>query len=407
MEEDKLMRDKNGFTCCDICYSILDGDGLCPLCDYVDESEMIFDELDQIELDLTDDEEEDDEDEDDGDDDNDNEYYYEPIDYDCQCAICEGRPNDDYIFILNSGRRNLGYAGVEDFGRFRSINAVPSNKSKVQNIPKTRMEYIAFDIEIVKIIPEGANWNDHRPYGISCAATLTDGGKMRIWHGLTHDGFIANQMSQSENRELVNYLQTEVAAGKTLITWNGAAFDLNVLAEESGYYDVCKELALQQIDMMFHIFCLKGFPLGLDKCAKGMGLPGKPPGMDGSLAPKFWHAGRKQDVLEYVRQDVSTTMLLFQVVEKQHLLQWYSERGNIQTLPFANGWLTVFESLKLPMPDTSWMNNPMPRSQLVGWITGQTEPAKRPVRKLGIPIEPITDKNIVTLIRDWIDRFIF
>ena len=31
---------------------------------------------------------------------------------------------------------------------------------------------IAFDLEIVKEIPEGVEWKDIRPLGISCAASL-------------------------------------------------------------------------------------------------------------------------------------------------------------------------------------------------------------------------------------------
>ena len=41
-------------------------------------------------------------------------------------------------------------------------------------------------------------------------------------------------------------------------------------------HDLCSRVALNHIDLMFHFFCEKGYPLGLDAAAKGMGLPGKP-----------------------------------------------------------------------------------------------------------------------------------
>ena len=56
--------------------------------------------------------------------------------------------------------------------------------------------------------------------------------------------------------------------------------------------------------MMFHVFCAKGYGLGLDKAARGMGLPGKTAGMDGSMAPLLWKNREFQKVLDYVAQDV-------------------------------------------------------------------------------------------------------
>ena len=47
--------------------------------------------------------------------------------------------------------------------------------------------------------------------------------------------------------------------------------------------------------MMFHVFCLKGYPLGLDKAAKGMDLAGKTPGMTGDMAPKMWQEGQYEE----------------------------------------------------------------------------------------------------------------
>ena len=96
------------------------------------------------------------------------------------------------------------------------------NKGKSHNSSK---EYLAFDIEIAKIITEGAtDWSPFRPLGISCAATLTSDGVQKIWHGRNERGDIADQMSQNDTFALVDYLSTEVVAGKTIITWNGLSF---------------------------------------------------------------------------------------------------------------------------------------------------------------------------------------
>jgi len=152
---------------------------------------------------------------------------------------------------------------------------------------------LAFDLEIAKIIPDGTeDWSQYRPYGISVAATLTDDGGLRLWHGGPGpDGNPWPQMSSMQAQVFVRYLLRMVGQGYTIVTWNGLGFDFDVLAEESGLYEECKALALGHIDPMFHLFCEKGFPLSLNKAAHGMGLQGKTEGMNGALAPVLWAEG--------------------------------------------------------------------------------------------------------------------
>lgn len=233
----------------------------------------------------------------------------------------------------------------------------------------TPRKLIAFDIEIAKNFPDGEqDWKHYRPLGISCAATIVAGEAATLWYGKTSDGGYAPQMSRAETQELVNYLQDQAAIGGTILTWNGLGFDFDILAEESGMKPACAQLALQHIDMMFHVFCLKGFPLGLDKAALGMGLAGKTPGITGDMAPKMWQAGQYQQVLEYVEQDVQTVIDLWFAVDGLRQLKWTSNRGYPQRLSLPNGWVTVERALSLPMPDTSWMSNPWPRARFTDWI---------------------------------------
>ena len=152
------------------------------------------------------------------------------------------------------------------------------------------------------------NWRNQRPLGISCAATLlADSKEPRLWHGGSRQN-PADKMSQDEAADLVQYLEDRTKEGYTLLTWNGLGFDLDILQEESGLLSECRELATAHVDMMFHIVCLRGFGVGLDAAAKGMGLAGKPEGMSGEKAPKLWAEGKREEVLRYVGQDVRTTM---------------------------------------------------------------------------------------------------
>jgi hypothetical protein len=234
------------------------------------------------------------------------------------------------------------------------------------------MKYLAFDIEIAKELPEGEiDWKDHRPLGITCAAAYSsDGG---LWNWWAHDerGKFTPAMTGEQCAQMVNDLGYMVDVCKyDLLTWNGLGFDFDILGEESEAFTLCRRLALGHIDMMFHFFAEKGFPLGLDKAAKGMGLPGKPEGMDGALAPALWSQGEYHKVLDYVSWDVKNTLALAQVVEKKERLDWISNSGRPNSWQ-CQGWLQAKEAMKLVEPDTSWMTNPWPREKFYKWTVNE------------------------------------
>ena len=193
-------------------------------------------------------------------------------------------------------------------------------------------------------------------------------GEPLLWHGKTEAGAPAGKMSREEARELVRRLAQLVEEGYTLLTWNGLGFDFNILAEESGARDECKQLALGHVDLMFHVFCDRGYPVALDKAAQALGVPGKPQGMSGLLAPRLWAQGKFQEVLDYVAQDVRIALGVALKCEERRKFEWITQKGSKSTLHLPRGWLTVGDALKLPQPDTSWMSNPISRSEFTGWI---------------------------------------
>lgn len=231
-------------------------------------------------------------------------------------------------------------------------------------------KYLVFDIETAAEIPgSGSDWRQHRPLGITCAAALPlDAENPVLFYAKKEDGMQANRMSRDQAQEFVDYLGQMVAEGYTLLTWNGLGFDFAVLAEESGDINSCKELALNHVDVMFHVFCQLGHPVALDMAAQALGVPGKIPGMSGALAPKLWAEGRYQEVLDYVAQDVITAMQIAQKCEEQGDFKWKTRKGTIGQMPLKQGWLNVQDALQLPEPDTSWMSNPISRTQFTAWI---------------------------------------
>jgi hypothetical protein len=231
-------------------------------------------------------------------------------------------------------------------------------------------KYLAFDIETAKEVPgPDFNWRPHRPLGISCAAVLScDGDGPLLRYGKTADGRPSPRMSRPEAQALVRELSDLVEKGYTLLTWNGLGFDLDVLAEESGLHKECVDLAVGHVDMMFHVFCDRGFPVGLDAAAKAQRIPGKPAGMSGILAPQLWAQGRHQEVLDYVSQDVRIALDIARLCDRNRKFQWVTRKGKVSSFGLPEGWLAVRDALRLPLPDTSWMDSPMSRDGYTDWL---------------------------------------
>jgi len=187
-------------------------------------------------------------------------------------------------------------------------------------------KYLAFDLEIAKIIPEDeTDWKIHRPLGITCAAASSDKELWNWWANF--NGMFTHKLTKEQSQILVSQLvELTNKEDFTLLTWNGLGFDFDILAEESGMYEECIELALNHIDMMFHFFCSKGFPLGLDAASKGMGLPGKPEGMDGAKAPELWPIDPHK-VMAYCSLDVKNTLDVAKAVEAGGKLNWTARSG--------------------------------------------------------------------------------
>ena len=227
--------------------------------------------------------------------------------------------------------------------------------------------YLALDLETARLTDAASDWRRQRPLGITCVALLgSDQDLPQLWHGTNSDGTPAPD--DARQAWLVGHLQHMVDSGYTLLSWNGLGFDWEILAEESGDLASCRKFALDHVDLMFHIFCQKGFAVSLDKAAQGLGLPGKPPGMTGRMAPQLWAEGHHAEVLKYVAQDVRTAIGIATESERRSAFAWVTSRGSRSSMPLPAGWLSVKAACRLPLPDTSWMDDPWPREKFTGWL---------------------------------------
>jgi hypothetical protein len=207
------------------------------------------------------------------------------------------------------------------------------------------------------------DFDKHRPLGITCAA---------VYGPDVAEVFSAvpgQPMSKLQAGALIVRLRHLASQGYTLVTWNGLGFDFKTLAEEADAWRTCAKLALGHWDIMFQFFCLYGYAIGQDATARGMGLPGKPEAMDGAIAPIAWKDGRHQEVLDYVMEDAHQLFEIANRVSQAGEIKWIARSGKLARRDLAPP-LLCRGAMALPLPDTSWMDSPWPRSQFHGW----TEP---------------------------------
>ncbi len=239
-------------------------------------------------------------------------------------------------------------------------------------------KYVAFDLETAQLADStGHNY----ALGITCAAAVTSDGVTCAWHGPVDPatGMLTPQMSPGRVLELLEDLWDWVAGGYQLITWNGAAFDLRVIAAElwpliteyPGIITEVKRLALQHVDPAFTMFAHKGYMIGLNTAAEGLGVAGKLAGMQGDQAVTAWAESRVQQdlVLRYVTEDCAALGRVYTAACQQQGLSWIAKSGRRNTWNCPRiGELTVRDVLAVPEPDTSWMREARSRAELVGWL---------------------------------------
>ena len=249
------------------------------------------------------------------------------------------------------------------------------------------MAFVAFDVEIAKPVPDGPDILVHKP-GIACAAIAREGaGAASILFdpGAAPEWFdpATKAMTREGALRVLGALDEAAGRGDTLVTWNGAGFDFRLLADETGRHADCVRLVMASVDMMFQVLCDRGHPLSLDAALKGAGLPAK---MDqvtlrggasvhisGVEAPRFWQAGEYTAVAAYCAADAERTAALAALCQQSRRLAWISQKGRPNEIYLRSGWLTVEQCLALPVPDTSWMTNPMRREDVLAW----TKPGPR------------------------------
>lgn len=230
------------------------------------------------------------------------------------------------------------------------------------------MKFLAFDLETASIGNDADSASGICCWAIASFAESLERVRAQSGHGKLETGRPSPRMNRAECRDLVGKLTVATEErGFTLLTHNGIGFDLRILAEESQMWDECRHLARGSVDMMLHFHCIRGFSVGLEAVAKGMGIKGKIEGMHGGLVPELWSVGKYSEVLEYVKQDAVATLEVGMEVDKTGVLSWITKKGKKRYQKIER-WLRMREAMRLPIPNTQWMDEPRSRESLVEWM---------------------------------------
>jgi len=243
------------------------------------------------------------------------------------------------------------------------------------------MDFVTFDIEIAQEIPEGCkDYHVVAPLGITCAAKNMNGfGAVAYTPAVGADGNYRERMTREECVMMLEDLEFLKSEGFAIVTWNGLGFDFQVLAEEctlglhgqerDEIWRRVGDLAWNSYDPGFQMVCEKGFMIGLQAAATGLGVQGKTEGMHGDLAPVMWKQGReKQDlVISYVKQDVVATANVWKALTGASFLPWTAKSGRRNVWNYRK-MLPANMANAIPRPDTSWMSDPRPPESFYKWI---------------------------------------
>ena len=243
----------------------------------------------------------------------------------------------------------------------------PSLFSELPAAP-AKAQRVAFDIETANIVDlaPGQDLDSAGPLDISCAAAVTDTGALRHWYMTDERGAPHGTLDEGTARDMLAWLREQQLAGAKVCAWNGLSFDLRWIAHAARDRKLAAEVALDLYDPMFQFMCQRGFPIGLASVGEALGV-GEKKLMSGADAPREWAEGDRRKVLDYVAGDCRITESIVARIEELREVRWKTKKGTTSRESFPR-LLKVRECLALPLPDTSWMSEPIPRSKFHAWL---------------------------------------
>ncbi len=84
--------------------------------------------------------------------------------------------------------------------------------------------------------------------------------------------------------------------------------------------------------------------------------------------PVLWANGKHEEIFQYVKQDVRTTLSLAKLSETRGRLDWLTHSGKSRCLLIPKGWFTVKQAKKLPEPARVWYFSQWDRNKFTDWM---------------------------------------
>jgi hypothetical protein len=200
--------------------------------------------------------------------------------------------------------------------------------------------------------------------GISVIATETSNGVKQFWYSRDLSGLPSKRMRPLDLLHFLHYLEEMAEAGYPPLTWNGQVFDFPLLGIEITkgtttttqlhVWRRIRKLSAAHYDPMLQVWWTKGWPVGLDKAGRGMGIGGKlrKDGIAGSNAAEHWQRGEYGLVMLYNASDTALTAQVAQEILRRENpgLVWQSSTGTGHFCAFRKGLLTVADVVKNKPP---------------------------------------------------------
>ena len=234
------------------------------------------------------------------------------------------------------------------------------------------------DIELCDLIPDDFDRFKFPLLDISCIALLHDDagnkslpepdGMATSDAEILHNETNPNDPLEAETiRVLTDRISMFLNSGGQVVTWNGVGFDLPALA---AYNAEARDIILHDnhVDIMFHFLRKYGFPVSLDKVAKGFGLPGKD--QDGKDAVELWKQGKLAQLHSYNLKDVKILRRVYRRVMKHKVVAWVTKSGNFTDKPVDLDNISSWKSCRLPQlteDQVSWMPSDFKRKFEWAW----------------------------------------
>lgn len=233
--------------------------------------------------------------------------------------------------------------------------------------------FLYFDLETDRISDD---WVSCLP-NITLAGTravdlLYDRAYTLLWYGLSDLGGPTPKMSTADLAGLAKYLHDCSELGYWIVTWNGAAFDFQLMYEHlkgrpGARMDVV-ETALLHWDIMYQFVLTEGHYLSLQTAANGLGVEGKA-GV-GSDAPDLWNEGKYGEAMRYQVGDVKAlervAMAMYET--EPFGIPWISSTGTAHYTVFGEPLAVNEAAYLLDMPRPGWVKNPPDPVKMVNWM---------------------------------------